>query len=77
MGSTQEKYSAFDRELFTYYMGIGHFVFMLGGPEVHDFADHKPHTYSLSSVTDPRIARKCRQLAYVVELSVGGITVLS
>jgi hypothetical protein len=55
----QEKYSAFDRELFACYMGIRHFRFMPEGrrfmPEGRRFTiytDHKPLTYALRCVTD-------------------------
>jgi hypothetical protein len=43
----QEKYSAFDRELYTCYIGYRHFRFMLKGHWFTIFMDHKPLTYAL------------------------------
>jgi hypothetical protein len=40
----QQKYSAFDRELFACYAGIRHFRYMLDGRRFAIFTDHKPLT---------------------------------
>jgi len=63
----QEKYSAFDRELFACYAGIRHFRHMLEGRRFAVYRDHKPLTYALSRVSDPWTARQSRQLSYVAE----------
>ena len=63
----QEKYSAFDRELFACYAGIRHFCHMLEGRRFAVYTDHKPLTYALSRVSDPWTARQSRQLSYVAE----------
>jgi hypothetical protein len=67
--AAQQKYSAYDRELFACYLGIRHFRYMLDGQRFAVFTDHKPLTYSLSRVSDPRTARQCGQLSYVVEFT--------
>jgi len=64
---TQEKYSAFDRELFACFAGIRHFRHMLDGRRFAVYTDHKPLTYPLSRVSDPWTVRQCRQLSYVAE----------
>jgi hypothetical protein len=39
----QQKYSAFDRELFACYAGIRHFRYMLDGRRFAIFTDHNAH----------------------------------
>ena len=65
----QQKYSAFDRELFACYAGIRHFRYLLEGRRFCIFTDHKPITYSLARVSDPWTARQSRQLSYVAEFT--------
>jgi hypothetical protein len=65
--ASQQKYSAFDRELFTCYSGIRHFRYMLDGCRLAIFMDHKPLTYALAQVSDPWTAHQSRQLSYVAE----------
>jgi hypothetical protein len=62
--AAQQKYSAFDRELFA---GICHFRYMLDGRRFAIFTDHKPFTYALARVSEPWTARQTRQLSYVAE----------
>jgi hypothetical protein len=50
---TQEKYSAFDRELLACYLGIRHFRHLLEGRHFVLYTDHKPLTYALHRVSDP------------------------
>jgi hypothetical protein len=63
----QQKYSAFDRELFAVYSGIRHFRHLLEGRRFVVYTDHKPLTHAIACVSDPWTARQCRQLAYVAE----------
>ncbi len=65
--ATQQKYSAFDRELFACYAGIRHFRYMLDGRWFAIFTDHKLLTYALTRVSEPWKARQSRQLSYVEE----------
>jgi hypothetical protein len=59
--AVQQKYSAFDRELFTCYSGIRHFRYMLDDRRFAIFTDHKPQV----RMSNPWIARQSRQLSYV------------
>jgi cleavage and polyadenylation specificity factor subunit 1 len=63
----QQKYSAFNRELFAVYAGIHHFWHMLEGLRFTVFTDHKPLTRAISRVSDPWTARQSRHLAYIAE----------
>jgi transposase InsO family protein len=67
--AAQQKYSAFDRELFACYAGIHHFRYMLDGRRFAIFTDHKPLTYALARVSEPWTARQSRQLFYVAEFT--------
>jgi hypothetical protein len=67
MEAAQQKYSAFDRELFSCYAGIRHFRYMLDGRRFPIFTDHKPLSYALARVSEPWRARQSRQLSYVAE----------
>jgi hypothetical protein len=67
MEAAQQKYSAFDRELFACYAGIRHFRYMLDGRRFPIFTDHKPLSYALARVSEPWRARQSRQLSYVAE----------
>jgi hypothetical protein len=58
--AAQLKYSDFDRDLFACYAGIRHFRYMLDGRRFAIFTDHKPLTYALARVSEPRTARKSR-----------------
>jgi hypothetical protein len=51
--AAQQKYSAFDRELFACYAGILHFRYMLDGRRFAIFTDHKLLTYALARVSEP------------------------
>jgi hypothetical protein len=63
----QQKYSAFDRELFAVYAGIRHFRHMLEGRRFTVYMDHKPLTQAIARVSAPWTTRQCRHLAYIAE----------
>ena len=65
--AAQQKYSAFDRELFAVYAAIRHFRHLLEGREFVVLTDYKPLTHAISRVSDPWTARQCRHLAYIAE----------
>ena len=69
LSPAQEKWSAFDRELWACFSGIRHFRFILEGRSFTIFTDHKPLTYALSRTTDAWTAKQCRQLSYVAEFT--------
>jgi hypothetical protein len=61
--AAQQKYSAFDRELFVCYSRIWHFWYMLDGHRFTIFMDHKPLAYSLARLSDLWTACQSRQLS--------------
>jgi transposase InsO family protein len=65
--AAQQRYSAFDRELWACFAGIRHFRFMLEGRRFTIYTDHKPLTFALKRSSDPWTARQCRQLSYIAE----------
>ena len=69
LSPAQEKWSAFNRELWACFSGIRHFWFNLEGRSFTIFTDHKPLTYVLSHSTDAWTAKQCRQLSYVAEFT--------
>jgi hypothetical protein len=67
LSATEERYSAFDRELWAVFSGIRHFRYLLEGRQFHVLTDHKPLTTALHRVSEPRSAKQQRQLAYIAE----------
>jgi len=67
LDKTQQKYSAFDRELLAAYLGIRHFRWSLEGRPFILMTDHKPLTFALHQQSDAWSARQQRQLSYVAE----------
>jgi hypothetical protein len=61
--AAQQKYSAFDRELFTCYCGIRHFRYVLDDRRFAIFTDHNPQV----RMSNPWMARQSRHLSYVAE----------
>jgi len=69
LSSTEQKYSAFDRELLAAYSAIRHFRFALEGRPFQLHTDHKPLVTALSRVSPPWSARQQRQLSYIAEFT--------
>jgi hypothetical protein len=67
LSATEERYSAFDRELWAVFSGIRHFRYLLEGRQFHVLTDHKPLTTALHRVSEPWSAKQQRQLAYIAE----------
>jgi cleavage and polyadenylation specificity factor subunit 1 len=67
LSATEERYSAFDRELWAVFSGIRHFRYLLEGRRFHVLTDHKPLTTALHRVSEPWSAKQQRQLAYIAE----------
>jgi cytoskeleton-associated protein 5 len=67
LSSTEERYSACDRELWAIFSGIRHFRYLLEGRQFHVLTDHKPLTTALHRVSEPWSAKQQRQLAYIAE----------
>jgi len=69
LSATQQKYSAFDRELLGVFLALRHFRFELEGRKFHILTDHLPLVSALSRVSPPWSARQQRQLSYVSEFT--------
>jgi hypothetical protein len=67
LNPTQQRYSAFDRELLACTAGIRHFRHMLDGREFSILTDHKPITFALARATDAWMPRQGHQLSYIAE----------
>ena len=52
LDATQQRYSAYDRELLACVQGIRHFRFMLEGRPFTLYTDHKPLTFALSKAAE-------------------------
>ena len=65
LDQTQQRYSAYDRELLACVLGIRHFRFMLEGRLFTLYTDHKPLTHALAKAVEPWTARKSRHLSYL------------
>ena len=69
LDATQQRYSAYDRELLACVQGIRHFRFMLEGRPFTLYTDHKPLTFALSKAAEAWTARQSRHLSYVAEFT--------
>ncbi len=73
-GCTAEVYSALDRELFGYYSSTRHFRYMLDGPCLAVFMDHKPLTYPLCKIAcAASVVAECRWPLVVRNMAAGGL----
>jgi cleavage and polyadenylation specificity factor subunit 1 len=70
LSTTEQRYSAFDRELLAIYLSIRHFRFMLEGREFIVFTDHMPLLAALNRVSPPWTARQQRHLSYISEFNI-------
>lgn len=62
---TQQRYSAYDRELTAMYEAIKHFKYMMEFLDVTMVTDHKPLTFALSQKTDELLKRQQRQIGFI------------
>ena len=69
LSATQQRYSAFDRELLGVFLALRHFRFELEGRKFHILTDHLPLVSALSRVSLPWSARQQRQLSYISEFT--------
>ena len=69
LNSAQQKYSAFDRELLTCYIGIRHFCWLLEGRSFYILTAQKPLTFVLQLVSDHWSARQQRYFSYISEFT--------
>ena len=66
---TEQKYSAFDRELLGIKSSIEHFRHMVEGRSFIAFTDHKPIVSAMRTSRDRSSPRQARHLAYVAEFT--------
>ena len=66
---SERKYSAFDKELLSLYLGIRHFLYFLEGREFVVFTDHKPLTFCMSKISDPWTNRQQQHLSFISEFT--------
>jgi len=69
LDQTQQRYSAYNRELLACVLGIRHFRFMLEGQPFTLYTDHKPLTHALAKAVEPWTARQSRHLSYLAEFT--------
>ncbi|GBP65992.1 Transposon Tf2-8 polyprotein [Eumeta japonica] len=70
LSDTQQKYSAYDRELLAIYMAIKHFRNQIEGRQLTIYTDHKPITYAFAKIgTDSETPRRTRQLLFISEFT--------
>jgi hypothetical protein len=69
LDSAQQKYYAFDRELFACYLDIRHFRYMLDGHLFAVIMDHKSLTYALLHVLETWLSSQFRHLSYLAEFT--------
>ena len=69
LDTTQQKYSAFDRELLALYLAVRHFRYFLEARPFTAYTDHKPLTSAFSKAADPWSPRQQRHLAYISEFT--------
>jgi RNase H-like domain found in reverse transcriptase/Integrase zinc binding domain len=69
LSPTQQRYSAYDRELLACVLGIRQFGFMVEGRRFTLYTDHCPLTFALSKAAEAWTARKGRHLSFVAEFT--------
>lgn len=65
MTDTQQKYSAYDRELLAIYQSIKHFRTQLEGREFTIYTDHKPLTFMFNKKLEQCTPRQLRHIDYI------------
>lgn len=65
LSPTQNKYSAYDRELLAVYSTLKHFQYFLEGRQFCIFTDHKPITYAFRQRPEKASPRQLRHLNYI------------
>jgi cleavage and polyadenylation specificity factor subunit 1 len=69
LSPTQQRYSAYDRELLACVLGIRHFRFMVEGRAFTLYTDHRPLTFALSKAAEAWTARQSRHLSFIAEFT--------
>ena len=69
LSPTEQRYSAFDRELLAFYCALCHFRHFLEAREFYVLTDHKPLTNSLMSKPDRHSPRQDRHLDFISQFT--------
>lgn len=69
MSPTQQKYSAYDRELLAVYESIKHFRHMLEGRHFTVFTDHKPLVFAFTQKDQKGSPRQINQLYFISQFT--------
>ncbi len=69
LSPTQQRYSAYGRELLACVLGIPHFRFMLEGRKFTLYTDHRPLTFALSKAVEAWTARQSRHLSFIAKFT--------
>jgi transposase InsO family protein len=69
LSATEQRYSAFDRELLAVHSSILHFRHLLEGRQFTVFTDHLPLVGALARATEPKSDRQRRQLSFIAEFT--------
>jgi hypothetical protein len=69
MNTSQQKYSAYDRQLLAIYEAVKHFRHMLEARHVVIFTDHKPLTYAFSQKRDKCTPRQFNHLDFISQFT--------
>lgn len=65
LSDTQQKYSTYDRELLSMYLGVKQFRHLLEGRPFTIFTDHKPLIFSFCQKNNKATPRQVRQLDFI------------
>ena len=66
---TEQKYSAFSRELLAIYLAVKHFRYFLDGRNFHILTDHKPLTYAILAANQRHNPREARHLDFISQFT--------
>lgn len=66
---SQQKYSAYDRELTAMYLAVKHFSYLLEACDFTIFTDQKPLTFAFSQRPEKASPRQVRQLSFIAEFT--------
>ena len=69
LDKTQQRYSAFDRELYAAHKAVRHFHFLIKNKKFTLFTDHKSLVAAFYSRSDQVIMRRARQLSFISEFT--------
>lgn len=69
LNATQQKYSAYDRELLAIYLAIKNFRHLIEGRDFTIYTDHKPLIFAFKQKNEKASPRQLRQLQFISEFT--------